>query len=208
MRTSTRVLTALTSASLLLLTACGGGTAGSSDASASTAAATVTVEDAWVKAADSGMSAAFGTLKNSSGSDVTVVSAATKASKTLQLHETVDSESGEKVMREKEGGFTIGAGKSLELMPGGSHIMLMDLTKPLKAGEEVEFTLTLANHSTVTFTAPVKDYEGANENYQSGEHTHGMDMSHDSTHSGHDMDHSAHDTTQSSRDMTDSGHGK
>jgi copper(I)-binding protein len=129
----------------------------------------VTLSDGWVKAADSGMSAAFGELANAGPDDVTVVSATTEASSMLELHETVENESGEMIMREIEGGFVIPAGDTLTLAPGGSHIMLMDLTGPLEAGEEVTFTLTFADDSTFEFTAPVKDFSGANENYVGGD---------------------------------------
>ena len=74
----------------------------------------------------------------------------------LELHETVENETGEMVMRQIEGGFTIPAGGSLALEPGGNHIMLMDLTSPLMAGDEVTFTLTFADDTTYEVTAPVK----------------------------------------------------
>ena len=129
----------------------------------------MTIADGWVKAADSGMSAAFGGLTNTGPEDVTVVSATTEASSMLELHETVENETGEMVMREIDGGFVIPAGDTLSLEPGGNHIMLMDLTDPLEAGGEVTFTLTFADDSTFEFTAPVKDYSGANENYVGGD---------------------------------------
>lgn len=39
------------------------------------------------------------------------------------------------------------------------------LHAPLAAGEEATFTLTFSDGSTIDFTAPVKDYTGANEEY-------------------------------------------
>jgi len=125
----------------------------------------VTITDAWVKAADEGMSAAFGDLANTGDSDVTLVSVTSPASTSMQLHETVDDGSGSMVMQEKEGGFTIPAGGALTLEPGGNHLMLMDLTAPIVAGDEIEFTLTFSDGSDYTFTAPAKDYSGANETY-------------------------------------------
>lgn len=47
--------------------------------------------------------------------------------------------------------------------------MLMGLTAPLQAGQEVSLTLTFADQSTVEVSAPVKDFAGADETYQSGE---------------------------------------
>jgi copper(I)-binding protein len=147
------------------------------DAAAAPAGQAVTLTDGWVKAADSGMSAAFGGLTNAGAQDVTVVSATTEASSMLELHETVENETGELIMREIDGGFVIPAGQTLTLEPGGSHIMLMDLAHPLEAGEEVTFTLTFSDDSTFEFTAPVKDYSGANENYEGGDAE--MDMGSD-----------------------------
>jgi copper(I)-binding protein len=138
------------------------------------AADTVTVSDAWVKSADEGMSAAFGELANTGSTDVTVVSVDSDASTMLELHETTMNDSGEMVMREIDGGFVIPAGDTVMLEPGGNHIMLMDLTAPLTAGAEATFTLTFSDDSTLEFTAPVKDYSGANENYEGDDHS-GMD---------------------------------
>ena len=167
-------LAAVIAVSLLALTGC---TPESSptEAAARPAGDTVTIEDAWVKSADEGMSAAFGTLLNSGDDDVTVVTVTSEASDMIELHETVENEAGEMVMREKDGGFVIPAGGTLALEPGANHIMMMDLTGPLTAGSEVTFTLTFSDDSTYEFTAPVKDYSGANENYEGGEEHEGMD---------------------------------
>ncbi|WP_156759005.1 copper chaperone PCu(A)C [Microbacterium karelineae] len=148
----------------LSLAAC----AGSEAPAATPAGDDVWIEDAWIKAADEGMSAGFGLLFNSGDADATVVSATTDAADRMELHETVESETGEMLMREIDGGFAIPAGSGLELAPGGSHLMLMDLTGPLEAGDEVSITLTFDDDSTYSFDAPVKDYSGANEEYGDG----------------------------------------
>ena len=163
----------------------------SAPASARSAGDAVTIDDAWVKAADSGMSAAFGEIKNTGAEDVTVVSVTSPSSSMLELHETVENEAGAMVMRQKDNGFTIPAGADLVLEPGANHIMLMDLTEPLKAGDEASFTLTFSDDSTFEFTAPAKDYSGANETYEEGDTE--MDMG--------DMDHSGAD--HSDMDMGD-----
>lgn len=140
--------------------------------SSDAAAAGVAIGDSWVKAADSGMSAAFGVLSNSSDRDVTVVSATSPASTMLELHQTVENDAGEMVMSEVDGGFVVPAGGTLTLEPGGDHLMLMDLTRPLAAGDEVPFTLTFSDDSSYDFTAPVKDYSGANETYEGDSEMH------------------------------------
>lgn len=138
-------------------------TAGS-PAGTTTGPAAVTVENAWIKAADSGMTGAFGQIVNSSGADVVVASATAAVSPRVELHETVMTDGAMK-MRPKEGGFPVAAGQTLTLEPGGNHIMLMDLAAPIKAGDSVPITLTLADGSTVTFEALAKTFTGAQESY-------------------------------------------
>lgn len=162
-------LGALVAAAALALTGCASAAAPTAETAAADA---VTMGDAWVKSAESGMSAAFGELTNDGDAVVTVVSATTGASSMLELHETVENDDGETVMRQIEGGFVIPANGSLVLEPGGDHLMLMDLAAPLAAGDEVTFTLTFSDDTTYEFTAPVKDYSGANENYEGAD----MDM--------------------------------
>ncbi|KAA9156415.1 copper chaperone PCu(A)C [Microbacterium lushaniae] len=162
----------LVAAAALTLTGCASTISEAADTTTVAAGDAVSISDAWVKSAESGMSAGFGELTNDSDNEVTVVSASTEASAMLELHETVENENGEMVMRHIEGGFVIPANGSITLEPGGNHIMLIDLTAPLAAGEEVKFTLTFSDDTTYDFTAPVKDYFGANETYEGGE----MDM--------------------------------
>ncbi|WP_145010157.1 copper chaperone PCu(A)C [Kocuria salsicia] len=168
---------------LATLTGCsasGGGAESSPSASQSASDAPLTLDNGWAKAADSGTTAAFGTLTNTSDKDVTVTGASADGTAgSVQLHETVtDSTSGSTTMRQKDGGFTIPAGKSTALEPGGNHIMLMDLTCSLKAGAD----LTLQLHSdagTKTVTVPVRDYSGAKEEYTPGEDASGSSNSHE-----------------------------
>ena len=157
---------AVAAVAVLALAACGATT--QDPAPSAPAGESVTVEDAWVKAAETGMSGAFGEIENTGDVDVTIVSVTSPASATVELHETVEDGTGEMVMREKDGGFTSPAGDTLSLEPGGNHIMLMGLVDPVQAGDDVTFTATFSDGSTLDFTAPAKDYAGANETYTEG----------------------------------------
>jgi copper(I)-binding protein len=127
--------------------------------------ASFTITDPWVKAADKGMTAAFGTLTNTGKDDVTLIKAECDAAGMTQLHETVGDGSGGMSMKEKEGGFPIAAGTGLPLEPGGDHIMLMDLQEKLQPGDSVTITLTFDDDTSGSFDATVKDFAGAQENY-------------------------------------------
>ena len=128
--------------------------------SATTAADSIVVTDQWAKAADSGMTAVFGTLENTSGEDIQITSGSTPASNSVELHEVADG-----VMQEKDGGFVIPAGGSHTLAPGADHIMLMGLTGPVEPGSDVEVTLTFSDGSTSTFEAQAREFSGNQEDY-------------------------------------------
>ncbi|XVQ14669.1 copper chaperone PCu(A)C [Spirillospora sp. CA-255316] len=171
-----RALAAATvTAAALALGACGGGDAAAPKAAgaaatparATAAAAPLTITDPWVKTAAQGMTAAFGTLVNTTGADITIASGTTPASPKLELHEVV-GEGGQMKMRPRDGGFVIPARGRLELKPGGYHIMLMGVVDPIEPGDRVPFTLTLDDGRTFRFTALGKAFKGGNETYHPG----------------------------------------
>jgi periplasmic copper chaperone A len=72
----------------------------------------------------------------------------------VEIHEmkTVDDVM---TMRPIEGGLEIPAGATVELKPGGAHLMFMMVTEPFKAGGEVPVTLEFENAGKVDITLPV-----------------------------------------------------
>ncbi|MGW5311863.1 copper chaperone PCu(A)C [Nocardia thailandica] len=131
-----------------------------------TSADRITLTDQWIKAADSGMSAAFGTLRNSGDAPVTLVAAASPAAGRMEIHEVVAGDTGEKTMRPKAGGLVIPAHGEATLKPGADHLMFLDLTAPLRTGAETPLTLTFDDGSTTVVTARVRDFSGGKENYE------------------------------------------
>jgi periplasmic copper chaperone A len=154
-----RLLPLVAIAALLGLAGCGDST----EATVSRPAGPITVQDPWVKAADSGMTSAFGTLVNNSGKDVVVLSATSTVSP-MELHE-MTMRGGTMVMRPKPGGFVIKAGGREELSPGGDHLMLMDPIRPIRPGDEVSITLNLSDGTKFVFGAIAKPFAGADESY-------------------------------------------
>ena len=138
------------------------------------------LKDAWVKAADTGMTAAFGTLVNEGSARAHLVSVSADLSNTIQLHETVDDGSGSMQMRETKAGFVVDPGGTYALEPGGDHIMVMNLARPVKPGQTVTLTLVFEDDSTKEVTAVVKDFAGADEKYD------GPEMGDHSTEDGSD----------------------
>lgn len=164
--------------------------AATSGSASSSAESGVTFEDAVVRAMekDSDMTAIFGTLHNHTDKDINVVgfTSSVKAEH-YEIHEVVDG-----VMQEKEGGFDIPAGESVELAPGSFHFMLMGVTEPVMAGETATLTLELSDGSTVDLgDIPVRSIGAGDENYgDMGGMDHGDDMDHGDMKHGDHMDHS------------------
>ncbi len=104
-------------------------------------AANVSVTDAWARATMPGqkVSAAYMTIR--SDVDAKLLGASSTAVPRVELHEMrMDGE----VMRMREvGTLALPAGKPVKLEPGGYHIMLMNLGRPIAAGEAVPLTLTI-----------------------------------------------------------------
>ena len=154
-------------------------TSPTSPSSSSTADAVgITVEDPWVRATtgttDPSMTAAFMTIDNDTDSEVVLESASSPVAGMVQIHEMVD-EGGTMVMQEAEGGITLKPHGGQLLQPGGYHVMLMDLAKPLKPSAEVALTLTFSDGTTIDVTAPVKEFTEEEGHYHSPwteEHSH------------------------------------
>ena len=131
-------------------------------------AASVTVADQWVSAADMGMAAMFGTLRNAGAREARILSGSSPAAGRIEVHEVVPDVGGSNVMQPKAGGIAIPADGAHDLTPGGDHVMLMDLVGPLRPGTDVEVVLTFEDGSTLPVTAQARDFPGADEEYQHG----------------------------------------
>jgi copper(I)-binding protein len=110
--------------------------------------AALTMSDGWVEAAGQGDDTpAYGVFENSSDGPVTIAGASTDAARDVQLYQSAQSASGE-LVAEPAGVFEVPANGSLELVPGGNHFLLQDLTGPIGEGDEVTITLTTGEGRT------------------------------------------------------------
>jgi periplasmic copper chaperone A len=117
--------------------------------------APLVAQDAWVRATPgSDLAAAYLTLRNVSANPVIVTSVQSPLAGHAMIHETTVQE-GQSRMRPHEQ-LVIAAGKTVKLEPGGLHVMLHDLTKPLSVGQSVPLTITLAGGGTLQVTAQVR----------------------------------------------------
>jgi len=118
----------------------------------------VAVADAWVRGTVAGQRATGAFMTLTAKTDVALVAASSPVAKIVEIHEMAMDGS---VMRmravEK---IALPAGKVVDLKPGGYHVMLMELTQPLKEGERVPVTLTFVDRdgkkTTQSIDAPVR----------------------------------------------------
>jgi len=103
---------------------------------------------------EGGNGGAFMTITSRGGAD-RLVGASSGWAKTVELHETIN-DGGVMKMRPVPAGFEVPASGALELKPGGKHVMLIGLTKPLVGGEEIEITLRFEKSGDVTVKVPVR----------------------------------------------------
>jgi periplasmic copper chaperone A len=126
--------------------------------SALPAAAQVAVTDAWVRGTVPGQKATGAFMQLTSLSDMTLVGAASPAAKVVEIHEM--KQEGGMMKMNAVNRVALPANKTVELKPGGYHIMMMELTQPLREGDTVPLTLTFEDKAgkkqMVEVKAPVR----------------------------------------------------
>ena len=101
----------------------------------------VIVTHAWVRVAAPGQRVAGAYLEISSAAPSKLVAASSPAAGSVEIH-SMRLENGIMKMRQLES-LELPAKQTVKLEPGGLHIMLLDLKRPLKPGDKVPLRLTL-----------------------------------------------------------------
>lgn len=128
------------------------------------ALAQIAVADPWVRGTVAGQKATGVFMQLKSATDTALVGASSPVAKIVEIHEMKMDGSVMKMSAIDK--LPLPAGKSVELKPGGYHVMLMDLTQELKEGQSVPMTLTFEDKagkkSAVEVKAPVKALAAGN----------------------------------------------
>lgn len=184
-RAALRTAAAGAVAAALLLAGCGSDSDGTSTtttaatttkapAATTTAVGEVTISDVWARKSPSAttMGAAYMTITSPVDDALVGVSVSTEVAAKAELHETVASDDGGMTpttgMTETTMGggsmtmkpvdrIVLPAGVAVELKPGGYHVMLIDLVKPLEVGDTITLNLLFEQAGTKTVTATVRE---------------------------------------------------
>ena len=123
-------------------------------ATGSIAWAQVSISSPWARSTVTGQTGtgAFMTIVSKEGARL--VGAASTVAGVVELHEMAMDNN---VMKMRAiPGLDLPAGREVQLKPGGYHVMLLDLKRPLKAGEKVQIELRLETRDGKRVTQPVE----------------------------------------------------
>lgn len=118
----------------------------------------IEIKNQWARASNDGqdVSAAYMTIV--SNEDTSLIAIDSDVADVIEIH-SMSMENGVMKMRMLDT-LDLIADKPTELSPGGFHLMLFDLKKPLTAGKEAHFTLHFKNKAgqekTISVTSPIK----------------------------------------------------
>ncbi len=116
------------------------------------------IDHPWARATPGGTTVGGGYLvvTNSGGvADRLVAVAAPDVAGRVEIHEMATT-NGVMTMRALPAGLPIPPGGTIELKPGGFHVMFMDLKRPLAAGESVPAVLTFEKAGAVPVSFKVE----------------------------------------------------
>lgn len=111
-------------------------------------AQTVVVQDAWARATVQGQKASGAFMSLTAPAGARLVAVSTPAAAIAEVH-TMRMEGDVMKMAALKDGLELPAGTTVELKPGGYHLMLMDLKMPLKKDTSIPLTLVLVDSKGV-----------------------------------------------------------
>lgn len=134
--------------------------------------AQVSVTEPWIRATVGGQKVAGGYMQIRSAREVALVGVKSPAAANVEVHEMTMVDNVMKMRALPK--LDMPAGRTVELKPGGYHLMLIDIREPMKAGAQIRLQLTFEDkekkQETVEVTAEVRAAGGAGAG--KGEHKH------------------------------------
>lgn len=109
-------------------------------AAAQTDKANVSIDGAWIRATVAGQQGTGGFMKLTAHEDLRLVGVSTSATPVAEIHEMKMAANNVMAMR-PIAGLDLPKGQTVELKPGGYHLMLMDLKQVLAQGSSIPLTL-------------------------------------------------------------------
>jgi copper(I)-binding protein len=119
--------------------------------------ASLDVAEAWARSALGPNGAVYLTIEGGDAdAALSGVSVSSDVAAMAQIHQTVMRDDGTMAMT-RIPLVEIPAGSTVMMVPGGMHVMLMELAEPLEIGDTLDMTLTFDDGTELTTTAEVRD---------------------------------------------------
>ncbi len=136
--------------------------------------AQVSVKDAWVRATVAQQKATGAFMQLQSAQDARLVGAQSPVAGVVEVHEMA-MEGGVMKMRAVPK-LALPAGQTIELKPGGYHVMLMDLKRQVKDGDTVSVTLVVegkdGKRQNIEVKALARGMNASPMQHKHGDHQH------------------------------------
>ena len=126
--------------------------------------------EAWVRALPPTQTntAAYVTVTNPGKADIVITGASTELAQEVQIHTTREIEG---YMRmEQLQHLPVAPGETVQLAPGGTHLMLLGLARMPTPGETVHLCLELATGEEVCTDAPVRKSSAVQKSHDEHQH--------------------------------------
>jgi len=115
------------------------------------------ITQAWSRATPGGAKIGGGylTIENKGSAPDRLIGGSADIAGKVEVHEMAMN-NGVMTMRPLDTGLTIEPGKTAKLAPGGYHLMMFDLKRPLKQGDKLPVTLEFEKAGKVTISLDVQ----------------------------------------------------
>ena len=127
----------------------------------------VHIDHPWTRPTPPGspMGAGYLVITNTSDSEITLSGATTPRAAGVSIHESIMHD-GMMSMQPLKAGLAIPAGATVELKPHGYHLMLEQLTEPLREGERVPLILRFEGVGEVAVELYVEPLSGSGSGHK------------------------------------------
>jgi len=124
-------------------------------------AGAIVISNPWARATPNGASAGAGYFKvtNTGTTPDRLLAATAEAASNADIHE-MTMVNGVMQMRPLKDGLELKPGETVELKPGGEHVMMTGLKQPLKMGQHIKGTLTFETAGKVDIEYDVQGIGG------------------------------------------------
>jgi copper(I)-binding protein len=114
------------------------------------------IRNAWARpAAEGDNGAVYFVIENGTSQNDVLLSGRTDIASVVELHES--QREGDHMSMHQQDEVVLPAGEAVEFSPGGLHMMLVGLTRELKAGETFDITLVFKQAGKKIVSVSVKD---------------------------------------------------